>query len=162
MTEEFKQITDYPDYLIGNKETVISNKRKKAKVMNDVYGYPRVSIRNSTKKWVVSNHRLVALMFVDNPNPILFDRVNHKDCVITNNDYRNLEWCSHQLNMEHAKVNGRIKSGENCSRALLTNQQVIELREELIVDTVSNAAKRWGLRYDIVYDVYIRRSYKHV
>jgi hypothetical protein len=64
--------------------------------------------------------------------------------------------------MEHAKVNGRIKSGGNCFRALLTNQQVLELREELIVDTVSNAAKRWGLNYNMVLKIYNEITYKNI
>ena len=42
------------------------------------------------------------MLFVANPNNLF--EVNHKDKVKSNCDYRNLEWCTRQYNMEHGKA----------------------------------------------------------
>lgn len=44
-------------------------------------------------------HRMVAEAFVDNPKKYL--EVNHKDLNKSNNDYKNLEWCNRQYNVNH-------------------------------------------------------------
>ena len=51
-------------------------------------------------------HRLVATALVANPEGKPF--VNHKDFDRTNNHPDNLEWCTHQENMTHAKDAGRF------------------------------------------------------
>jgi hypothetical protein len=53
---------------------------------------------------VYSVHRIVAEVFVDNPN--LYDCVNHKDGVRNNNHFKNLEWVSNKANQDHAWVTG--------------------------------------------------------
>lgn len=75
-------------------------------------------------------HRLVALTYVDNPNN--YSEVNHIDANKLNNDYINLEWCTHLENMRHMHTNGlRIPSrlfGEDNPRAKLTEQDVHTIR----------------------------------
>lgn len=53
-------------------------------------------------------HRLVAEYFCDNPNN--YNEVNHIDGNTFNNISDNLEWCTHQQNMEHAKKIGVLYS----------------------------------------------------
>lgn len=43
-------------------------------------------------------HRLVAIAFVENDNPELYDVVNHKDRNSLNNNCENLEWCDQSYN----------------------------------------------------------------
>lgn len=47
-------------------------------------------------------HRLVARGFVHNPKPEEFDEINHIDGNKLNNHWKNLEWVSHKMNMQHA------------------------------------------------------------
>lgn len=54
-------------------------------------------------------HRLIAQCFVDNPNPDVFDEVNHIDGNKNNNHADNLEWTTHWGNMKHARDTGLIK-----------------------------------------------------
>ena len=49
-------------------------------------------------------HRLVALHYL--PNPYEYPQVNHKDGNKQNNHKDNLEWCSAQMNIQHAFQTG--------------------------------------------------------
>lgn len=62
-------------------------------------GYLRVHLRNSSKQDIVLIHRLVAMLFVKNPNG--FKVVNHKDENKFNNRADNLEWCTHVYNVNY-------------------------------------------------------------
>lgn len=55
----------------------------------------------------VKLHRLVAEMFIPNPNNL--PEVNHLDGDKLNNNAWNLEWCTKAENMNHAYANGLIK-----------------------------------------------------
>ena len=62
-------------------------------------GYYLVALRinNKTEKFLV--HRLVAMVFIDNPEG--YKLVNHKDSNTENNHVSNLEWCNHSQNNKH-------------------------------------------------------------
>ena len=63
-------------------------------------GYKRLSLSINGKHERWSVHRLVALLFVPNPEQKL--QVNHKDGNKENNDFSNLEWCTASENVQHA------------------------------------------------------------
>lgn len=67
--------------------------------------YDCVSLTKDGKSTRYNIHRLVAIAFVENPNPDRFNVVNHIDEQIHNNYYKNLEWCDtlYNLNYGHAK-----------------------------------------------------------
>lgn len=62
-------------------------------------GYERVCLCKDSecRKWRV--HTLVALTYLDNPNN--YTEINHKDENKRNNCIQNLEWCSHQQNINY-------------------------------------------------------------
>jgi len=69
-------------------------------------GYPRVQLYVSNrKKWFVV-HRLIARLFIENPNN--YFQVNHIDGNKTNNLPSNLEWCTPMQNIRHALKNKLI------------------------------------------------------
>ena len=53
------------------------------------------------KKKTVSVHRLVAMAFVNNPNPDKYKEVNHIDENKLNNNADNLEWCTRSYNQKY-------------------------------------------------------------
>jgi len=74
---------------------------------------------------IVKIHRVVAQLFVPNPNNL--PCVNHLDGNKLNNFYKNLEWCTNSHNLKHAHEIGLIKKGEESSKTKLTNKQALEI-----------------------------------
>lgn len=86
-------------------------------------GYYKVTIkRDDGSTWTASIHRLVAMVFL--PNPEGLGQVNHIDGNKLNNHASNLEWCSAAANTAHAKQSGLYLKGEKASLSRLTEDQV--------------------------------------
>ena len=82
------------------------NKNPKAFHLNR-YGYPTIHIRQNGKVYAYRIHRLVAMLFVNNPNPQKYDCINHKDENPQNNMADNLEWCDRKYNNNYGGHNKR-------------------------------------------------------
>ena len=82
------------------------------------HGYRYFTCHGKIKKV----HRLVAELFIPNPNNL--PQVNHKDGNKTNNNVDNLEWCTNQENQIHARDHGLTPTGQKCSFSKLTQDQV--------------------------------------
>ena len=82
---EGKTMTEYPNYIITNDGKVYNSQRKRflslKKHVNGYIGIALTSYDNKRKNFYA--HRLVALLFVDNPNN--YPEVNHIDFDKTNN-----------------------------------------------------------------------------
>lgn len=65
-------------------------------------GYLRVKVNfgDRNKKFMV--HRLVAMAFIDNPDPDVYTQVDHIDCNRTNNNVENLRWVTPKQNTQHS------------------------------------------------------------
>lgn len=70
----------------------------------DKDGYEVCKLRNKSKVITGKVHRLIAEVFV--PNPEGKPQVNHKDGDKTNNHYSNLDWVTPSENIIHAKSLG--------------------------------------------------------
>jgi hypothetical protein len=102
-----------------NNDGVMLLKARTLKQHPNSRGYFRVELvdeHGKHKKFFI--HRLVALHFVDNPNPSANHIVNHLDSDHTNNRADNLEWTTPQGNVEHAVRNGRMKHSAERKRHL--------------------------------------------
>ena len=127
MTEIWKDIQGYEGfYQISNLGNVKSLERvidkgngilqhRKERIMNkreSVDGYYVAKLNVNKKSKSIAIHILVARHFIDNPNN--YPEVNHKDCNRKNNQVDNLEWCTHQQNVEHSKQLGHYKTKSGC------------------------------------------------
>lgn len=64
-------------------------------------------------------HRLVCMLFNDQPTNMDSLFVNHKDGNKENNHYSNLEWCTQKENANHASINGLLNSTEVISYSIM-------------------------------------------
>jgi len=64
------------------------------------HGYLCINLWMNSKCYKRLIHRLKAQAFIPNPNNL--PCINHKDGIPLNNSLDNLEWCTHQYNMQHA------------------------------------------------------------
>ena len=88
------------DYHLNGKTYKKVKKTHLLKLNLDGHGYCFVRLYNDMfpKGQQIKVHRLVALHFVENPNPEKFNIINHKDENPKNNIYTNLEWCDTAYN----------------------------------------------------------------
>ena len=71
-------------------------------------------------------HRLVAQLFVENPNPEKFKEVDHINANKHDNRDSNLRWCTNKMNVQYAREMGLCKnpSGENSGMHKYTKKQI--------------------------------------
>ena len=92
-----------------------------------IYGYRVVNLQHPKKQFLV--HRLVGLGFIE--NPLNKPHINHIDNNRSNNDFRNLEWCTPLENIRHMVRQGRASSHKKGLRGhgfKLTDAAVCDLR----------------------------------
>jgi hypothetical protein len=136
------------NYLINRTGIVISVKCLR-ELKHSAYsgdGYRRLVLSDiSGKHHIVYLHRLVAYMFIPNPNNLPL--INHKDENPSNNCIDNLEWCTVQYNNIYNNVH--LKRGKICSETIRRNGGPWNKGKHFIYsdDTrhkISEAAKRRG------------------
>lgn len=103
--EGYYQVSNYgrvKSMYFNAKKTLGYNIKINPKIIKngiDRHGYLFVRLYLGDKIKRYSIYRLVALLFVPNPNNL--SEVNHKDENPKNNYACNLEWCSHKYNMNY-------------------------------------------------------------
>lgn len=97
-------------YEVCSNGSVFSNvgNRKELKGKIGKNGYRTILLTVNGVRVYKTVHRLVAECFI--PNPENFPEVNHKDGIKSNNDQKNLEWCSSSHNKIHARDTGLHKT----------------------------------------------------
>ena len=118
-------------------------------------GYLRVSIG----KKLMFIHRLVAEKYI--PNPENKPQVNHKDGNKLNNCVDNLEWVTNQENRNQAVDNDLQVTGERCSWAKLTEENVKEIRANPGYEN-EYWARKFKVSRGTINDVVNYRTWKHV
>ena len=128
-----KPVKEFEDsYEVSNTGKVRSLSTKKGmwgrelKPLITYRGYCRVALRKNNKPHFKTIHRLVCEHFIENTNN--YPAINHINGNKTDNTIGNLEWCTHDQNMTHAKQEMLMPSGENHGRTSLTEQDVHDIR----------------------------------
>lgn len=118
-------------------------------------GYLRVSIG----KKLMFIHRLVAEKYI--PNPENKPQVNHKDGNKLNNCVDNLEWVTNQENRNHVVDNDLQVTGEKCSWAKLTEENVKEIHANPGYEN-EYWARKFKVSRSTISDVVNYRTWKHI
>ena len=108
----WKDISGYEGlYKVSNTGEIYSmRENKNLSLSKDRYGYEQIILYKNGESKTYKVHRLVALAFIPNPDPIKYPIINHKDENKLNNNASNLEWCDYQYNntygnrLEKAKI----------------------------------------------------------
>lgn len=132
MEEIFKEFNyDGITYQIGNLGTIYGIRFKrplKQRLNKD--GYLEVTLgKFKSKRTTFKVHRLVALLFVPNPNNL--PEVNHKDYDRQNARWDNLEWTTHIDNVRYSSQNKRYsknKEGIKNGRSKYSEDEIKMIR----------------------------------
>ncbi len=127
----FKQIPNYPDYLINDKGQVFSKKCntfKRLKESKTKKGYSTIRLSNNVKIKHFRIHRLVLMAFDRMPKN--GEQTRHLDNDKSNNNISNIKWGTCQENSNDKwLVHKTGAMGEKHGKCKLTDKQVTEIRE---------------------------------
>lgn len=119
---------EYKGYRVTDTGEVFGKKRFKLKPVLNKRGYYQYSLSENNVIKVIDAHRLVAILFI--PNPDNKEEVNHIDGNKLNNNVWNLEWNTPMENTTHAIRTGLSNSkGSYNGMSKLTEKQVMEIRQ---------------------------------
>jgi hypothetical protein len=110
--DEFVSIPDFPDYFINRKGDVLSKKWKKERIMKPNLGksgYYYFGLRKDKKPYTKKTHRLLAEIFIKNPNNYLY--VDHINRDRSDNRLENLRWVTYTENCQNKSKRKKSKSG---------------------------------------------------
>lgn len=146
--EIWKDVDDLP-YEISNlgilrrKAGTSTNWKKNTHVKPYVNnkGYMCVHMYKDSKCHRFLLHRLLATYFIPNPNNLKF--INHIDGNTLNNSLDNLEWCTHQQNMQHAWDTGLHKN-----RAPNISNKKANSSSKFYGVSWSKARKKWAVGFN--------------
>ncbi len=124
------------EYHISNHGRVKSYKCGKERILKPYLlggglPYYAYSLHIKNKRKICKVHRLVALAFI--PNPDNKPQVNHKDGNKTNNHINNLEWVTHQENVQHAWDTGLFEG-----KRLAISKAVSKAQSKPVIDIVTS------------------------
>jgi len=96
------------DRLISSEKRTRFTKGRILKQNGNGKGYLQVNIPIDGKQITRKVHRLVAQVFISNPDNL--PQVNHLDCDRTNNNVENLEWCDNSYNVQYREKFGKAQN----------------------------------------------------
>lgn len=150
----------------GNGVVIRSRTREYVKLNPNKKGYLGF---DSNKHCNSRVHKLVAEVFLYNPDPKNNTQVNHKDGNKQNNNMFNLEWCTPKENVLHAYENGLISRdnmsksalGSKNSQAKITEEDVKWIRSHSHL-TKEELAKKFNVSISTIYGILSRKNWNHI
>lgn len=147
----YKLINGYPQTIKGR---IMSQ-------FNTKDGYKGIRLRTRTDRKSFKVHRLVAQVFI--PNPENYPFVNHKDEDKHNNHVDNLEWCTPKYNLNYGTVIERLSAKHHNHPKLSKPVEQLTI-EGVIIKTypsIKEAARQLGLHAQNIGQC-CRGKYRHV
>lgn len=144
-------IKNFPDYFVDEEGNVYSKKYhhtlnkycnlRKIKPREE-NGYLRVGLHKNNRQFRKNVHRLVAEVFIPNPENKPF--INHKNGIKDDNQVANLEWCTQAENIQHAWQTGLAKLNKGCFKKGFTGKQCINHKIVLQMKDGNTITKFYG------------------
>lgn len=162
--EFWKKIKGFENYEVSNYGNVRSNNFNKIRLLKQETinkSYKRVSLSKSNIVKRFQVHRLVAIHFIkNNENKPC---VNHIDGNPSNNNLKNLEWCTYSENEKHSYDKlGKITNGLKCRKLNINNiKEIKNLYKQGLKQ--KEIAKIFNVNQSIISQVINNKTYiKHV
>lgn len=130
-------------------------------------GYVNACLRKDGVKKYAMVHRIVAKMFVENPNG--YRCIDHKNSNKQDNDINNLQWCTHSYNNKQAYARGekiitnRLRN-VGVSMRKVSFQDAEKIRELYKAGGISQSklAREYGMQQTNIGDIINHKTYKVV
>ena len=157
MEEIWKNIEGYPNYQVSNMGRIKrlstgyyrrTEKILKPQLQNNGYLHIKLSQKDKTKCILV--HRLVAQVFIPNPNNL--PQVNHINEDKTDNRVENLEWCTQKYNINYGNgISKRVKTNKENG----TYKKIGEINSKIRSKSILQFSKDNSFirRWDCIMDV---------
>lgn len=149
---------------IGNVKRLISQRVFAERLIGrtiDRYGYVKRVLSKDGKNNHFTEHRLVAIAFIDNPD--YKATVNHINGIKTDNRVENLEWNTNIENHQHAIDTGlKDQKGIKHHKCKLTEEQVLEIREIGFSQTRMSLSKKYGVSRTNILGIIRGKFWKHL
>lgn len=175
--EEWRDVPDYEGmYQVSDLGRVKSLQRKterihsksRIKLVKEIIrkqtkekdGYLQVCLKKDLKVKTFKTHRLVATLFISNPENK--PQVNHKNSIKTINDVFNLEWNTSKENINHALDFGLMPRGEKSYKTILTEKQVLEIRKIGKSILQREIGKMYGVSEETIGLILRRKTWRHI
>ncbi len=100
VTEEWKQINDYPNYSISN-FGVIKNRKRIMKILTDTKGYSVIKLYKDGIQKNFQHHQPIGIHFI--PNPENYKQIDHINNIRNDNRLENLRWGNQSQNCRNKK-----------------------------------------------------------
>ena len=153
--EEWKGVPEYEqDYMCSNFGRVVRLRRLVRNGHGSFYKEPRLvkptnnhsynhlflAIYIKGKRVAVRYiHRLVAQLFIDNPNN--YNIVEHLDADATNNHYSNLAWSNVKINQNNPITKARISASNKGRKNEYQCKPVVQLKNREIIATFNSTCE---------------------
>lgn len=136
------------------------------KFKSDKDGYHFIGLKKNQKAKYLRVHRLVALVFID--NPYNKPQVNHINGIKNDNRVENLEWCTLSENRQHAYdtglQNGKSRQGVRNNFAKLDKGRVVKIRRLYSAGdfTQKEIANKFNVSQPCVNKIVNNKDWRHV
>ena len=143
-----------------NKVQTRFRKGRELKLTKSNAGYLQTGLCFDGKVKLWSVHRLVALLYIPNPNGL--KEVNHKDGNKTNNHVSNLEWVTRKENSLHSTQILKKNIGSVVKSSKLKEEDVKEIVKLLEDTLIKEIASMYKVTYDCIWRISNGFNWSHV
>lgn len=151
-------------YTITSEGKVFGAYGQPIKLRPNTSGYASFTAGRKGQRINVAVHRLVAELFIQNPNN--YSDVDHRDADRMNPRLENLEWTSHAENVSRAYQRGNHDGravGEKNPKAKLDDGLVMRLREEYKAGaTIKELCDKYGHPWNTIGNAVKGYTWKHL